>query len=349
LRATDFLGRVGGDEFAIILWHTTGDQAEQAADGILRLFDDYRYQHQGRVLTTTASLGIAVLKGNVSAEDVLAQADSACYRAKTKGRNRWERVHPNGSDLALAREQAVLAPQIKDALREDRFELWLQPIVPLQTDGRPTNLFEVLLRMRNAQNQLLLPASFIPTAERLGYMTPIDHWVLDHALDLLRRHSTWQLSINLSAQSLADPDLLSYLTRLVETHRIAPGRATLEITETSMIVNLTAATSLMRELRQLGFNLALDDFGAGFTSLGYLRELPVDYLKIDRQFIQPLATDAFNQALVKSIGDLAHRLGRWTVAEGVETAQVLEVVRSLGMDFGQGWQLGPPQAMASVN
>jgi diguanylate cyclase (GGDEF)-like protein len=346
LRPTDLLARLGGDEFAVLLANTTLAEAEQTAKKINQFFDGFRFSEKEKYLTTSVSIGLSVLDESISAESALAQADAACNLAKAKGRNRYEVFCHESSEIPRLSEEANLAPLIKDALQKNALELWLQPIVPLNQSEPPR--YEVLLRMRDHGGQMIGPGTFVIVAERLGIMKQIDHWVFRHALSALAKNPNLHFNLNLSAQTMNDPGLTSLLKVLVAEAGVAPSQITFEITETAMIFNLSAACSFLKDIKEFGCGTALDDFGSGFTSLSYLRQLPVDCLKIDGSFVQNLSTDPFNQTLVRAISDIAHLLGMKTVVEFVENELVLKTAREMGVDYGQGWHLGRPRPLKEI-
>jgi EAL domain-containing protein (putative c-di-GMP-specific phosphodiesterase class I) len=203
--------------------------------------------------------------------------------------------------------------------------------------------------MSDLAGQPISPGFFVPVAERLGIMVQLDRWIFRRALHFLHQHPKLSLNFNISAQTLNDPDLISYIVKQIDNANVEPKRITFEITETAMIFNLSNACSFLHEVNKLGCGSALDDFGSGFTSLSYLRELPVNILKIDGSFIQNLDVDPFNQTLVKAISDIAHLLGKKTVVEFVENERILETAESLGIDYGQGWYLGKPKPFRSFD
>jgi diguanylate cyclase (GGDEF)-like protein/PAS domain S-box-containing protein len=346
LRPTDLLARLGGDEFAVLLANTSLSEAELVAKRINQFFDGFRFSENGRYLTTSVSIGLSLLDDSISAETAMAQADAACNLAKAKGRNRYEVFCLESSEIPRLSQEANLAPLIKDALQKNALELWLQPIVPLSQPS--CERYEVLLRMRDQAGNMIGPGVFVIVAERLGIMKQIDHWVFRHALAVMAKHPHLQFNLNLSAQTMNDPDLTSLLKIMIADAGVAPSRLTFEITETAMIFNLSAACTFLKDIKEFGCGTALDDFGSGFTSLSYLRQLPVDFLKIDGSFVQNLSTDRFNQTLVRAISDIAHLLGMQTVVEYVENELILETARGMGVDHGQGWHLGKPRPISDV-
>jgi diguanylate cyclase (GGDEF)-like protein/PAS domain S-box-containing protein len=342
-READSLARLGGDEFAVLLTNTDAVPAEIVGRKLVKLVDDLRFVEQERIYPTSVSIGITVVDGTITAEEVLARADAACFNAKANGRNRYELYRADASEIAQLDRQSSWMVVIKDALKHNRFELWLQPIIPLNPQDQ--RFFEVLLRLRDGK--LILPSAFIPVAERFGSMMAIDRLVINNAISLLSSHPELSLSLNLSAKSLNDLELDEYIKNMLLEHEIEPGRLTFELTETAMIMNLSQARTFISKIKEMGCRFALDDFGSGFTSYSYLRDLPLDFIKIDGSFIQHIAEDPINRALVRSINEVSHILGKQTIAEYVVNAQVLEVVKELGIDYAQGWHIGEPAPPAT--
>jgi diguanylate cyclase (GGDEF)-like protein/PAS domain S-box-containing protein len=343
-REEDALARLGGDEFALLLINSSRMDAERVAAKLVHLIDDFRFVEKSQSLWTSASIGIVLIDGSSTADEVLAHADAACFSAKGKGRNRYEFYRTDNTEIHRMNRESSWMVVIKDALRENRFELWFQPIIPLQS--RERRFWEVLLRLRDERGNIILPGAFIPAAERFGAMMAIDRMVIQRAVGFLQCRSDLCLSINLSATSLNDPDLASLIESLLVEGDVQPDRLTFEITESAIIMNLSRARAFILKIKELGCSFALDDFGSGFTSLSYLRDLPVDYLKIDGSFVQHVDTDLVNRALVKSMNEVVHTLGKKTVAENVVTARVLAVIKELQIDYAQGWYIAEPAPSA---
>jgi diguanylate cyclase (GGDEF)-like protein/PAS domain S-box-containing protein len=340
LRPGDELARLGGDEFTMLLNGADEAAAAQFARILVQLFDGYRFKEGGKTFCCTASIGLARIDGGVTAEDALSQADSACYYVKTHGRNGHEVFRPDNQAIAQLSTEAGWSIRIKDALRDRRMEMWLQPILPLRPDGRA--YFEALVRLRDPDGKIIMPGQFLSAAENFGNMQQIDQFALYESMSLLGAHPKLSLSINLSARTLNNPNLPVIVERLLAASNIAPERVLFEITETAMIQNLAQARQLITAIKQLGCRFALDDFGAGASSMLYLRDLPVDVLKIDGSFIRSVDVDPINRALVKSINEIAHILGKQTVAEYVVSAAVLQVLKTIGVDYVQGWHVCEP-------
>ncbi|MBI5802694.1 MAG: EAL domain-containing protein [Verrucomicrobia bacterium] len=340
LRPGDELARLGGDEFTILLNGADEAAATKFARLLVQIFDESRFKEGGKSFCCTASIGLSRIDGVVTAEDALSHADSACYYVKTHGRNGHEVFRPDNQAIAQLSTEAGWSIRIKDALRDHRMEMWLQPILPLRADGRA--YFEALVRLRDPDGKIIMPGQFLSAAENFGNMQQIDQFALYESMSLLAAHPALALSINLSARTLNNAHLPVIVERLLSASNIAPDRVLFEITETAMIQNLVHARQLITAIKQLGCRFALDDFGAGASSMLYLRDLPVDVLKIDGSFIRSVDVDLVNRALVKSINEIAHILGKQTVAEYVVNGAVLQVLKAIGVDYVQGWHVCEP-------
>ncbi|HQC72771.1 MAG TPA: EAL domain-containing protein, partial [Candidatus Competibacteraceae bacterium] len=347
VRKSDLLARFGGDEFALAIPESSVEQAIVTAERVQEAVRAIVLHSHGRRHQVSASIGIALfpLHGE-QPQQVLANADLAMYQAKAKGRGVWHLF----SDDEQAREQAasrVLWKQkIADALAENRFELHGQPILHIPTQ-RVTRM-EVLLRMRETDGTLVYPDRFIPIAEHTGQIRAIDHWVLARAIALMHEQPELCLSVNLSAGALEDPSLLPDIEAQLRDQNIVAARVTFEITETVAINNLQDAIRLMHSIRQLGCRFALDDFGSGFASYAYLRQLPIDDVKIDGTFIRELAANREDQIFVKSITDIAHGMGKRVVAEFVENEEILRILGEIGVDYAQGYHIGRPAPLPAA-
>jgi EAL domain-containing protein (putative c-di-GMP-specific phosphodiesterase class I) len=289
-----------------------------------------------------------------SVTELLIGADQACYLAKEQGRNR---IHVyQESDLMLARRQGEMrwVARLNEAFELQHFRLYAMPIVHLHAQAESHD--EVLIRILNAKGDLILPGAFIPAAERYDLMASIDRWVIKAVCQHIQsvraslapleefeeshRRRPALFSVNLSGVSLGDPGLHDYVTEQFVLHEVAPEQICFEITETALIANLPEAQLFMQRMKALGCRFSLDDFGSGFSSFGYLKALPVDYLKIDGIFVRDIASNAINRAMVKAINEVGHVMGIQTVAEYVEDAATLDVVRELGVDYAQGYAVG---------
>jgi diguanylate cyclase (GGDEF)-like protein/PAS domain S-box-containing protein len=340
LREEDILARIGGDEFALLLEEATPEEAQGVAERLVELIGAFRYSEEGVTFTIGSSVGMAYIETNMEAEELLSRADRACYVSKARGGNRIEVYQPGQDELQLMAEEASWTTRIKDALREQGFCLWFQPVVQVATQH--VDHYEVLLRMLGSQGELILPGAFIPSAERFGFMSQIDYWVVQAAVQRLAAHPKLHLAVNLSGKSLSDPALKDFISLNLRQQSVEPNRLSFEITETAAVVNFEHARVFIQDLKNLGCKFALDDFGVGFSSFTYLRELPADHIKIDGSFVRNLDQDPINQALVRSIHEMARALDKKTIAEFVENEAILHILQEIGVDYAQGYYLGRP-------
>ncbi|MCW3003545.1 MAG: hypothetical protein JWQ20_2843 [Conexibacter sp.] len=351
LRETDVIARLGGDEFGIILPEASEDEASAVAAKLLRAVErDGIVADESRHARVTASAGLALFDASdgSSAEELLVEADIAMYDAKEAGRNRSALHERDGATLGRRVPRLSWLERIRRALAENRFELLAQPIVALDPpDGSdPIPAFELLLRMRGDDDELIAAAAFLPIAERFDLIQAIDRWVVAHAVALLRREHEADrqvtLSVNLSGRTMGDADFAGWLEELLTHLPIPHERLIVEITETAAIVNLEHARALADTLRRLGCLLALDDFGAGFASFAYLKHLRFDMLKIDGEFVRGVRDNQTDRLVIEAVVAIARGLGTPSLAEYVTDADTLEAVRELGVDYAQGFHLGKP-------
>lgn len=346
VRRSDLLARLGGDEFTVLLYDVAPAQVLPVAESFRAALADYVFRNAGQRVDIGCSVGVAVITAETeSAEIALTRADVACHIAKRGGRNR---VHVydvvDESDVATMSLDMGWSRRIKDAIAEDRFVLAYQPIVDVGT--RVVASYEVLLRLRDENGRLVAPSGFLPSAERFGLAVEIDKWVVAHAIESLavqrRRCPGLRYSINLSGQALSEPGMGKMIHDCVKKSGVDPAALMFEITETMAIADMSRAESLLSELKSLGCQIALDDFGAGLSSFAYLKELQVDVVKIDGRFVKSLARNPLDQAMVKAMNDIAHALGKQTVAEWVEDEETYLLLREYGVDFVQGYYFGRP-------
>ncbi len=355
IRSSDTIARLGGDEFGILLQDCTVDGAENIADSLRQAIRDYRFEWQDRAMNIGVSIGIVEMDGSSeSITSAMSAADVACYAAKDSGRNR---VHTYQQGAAPERHREMQwVSRLTRACEENRLELYYQPIVPIGANRDPRGHYELLLRMRGEQGELIQPAEFIPAAERFNIMPMIDRWVVSQALGALAHYRTdgdhrngYTLSINLSGTSLNDDRFLEFLVNELQTYDLSPGSICFEITETAAISNLANVIHFMKEFRLRGCQFSLDDFGSGLSSFMYLKNLPVDYLKIDGQFIQNVTTDRVDRSMVEAITQIGHAMGIKTIAERVETAEVLDCLAEIGVEYAQGIYIAAPLSVDSLS
>jgi len=346
VRPDDLLARLGGDEFALLLKDCSVDHAEHVCQKVIDAIHERRFPWEGRVYDVGASIGIAAIDADAPpVGELMSRADVACYAAKAAGRNRVSVYRRDESDARRHHRELEVAAGIHSALDGNRFRLYAQEIRPLR-DNEHGRHVEILVRMVDEQGTLIMPGAFIPAAERYDLMGHIDRWVIRNVLHRygprLAAVPGLSVSINLSANSLGEPFLLPFLHDALEGSVLPPHRIRLEITETALINNMAAASRLVAEMRRIGCTVALDDFGAGLSSFSYLKQFPVDYLKIDGSFIRNLADSVVDREIVSSINDIGHRLGVQTVAESVEDEATLDALRAIGVDYAQGYVIGRP-------
>ena len=343
--AQELLGRLGGDEFAVVLQEASTQEAETMGRDLLETLRQRPIVVGNHIIRTTASVGVALFpEHGGSAGDLLASASLAMSDAKAAGGNEVFLYDAATERQALGASRLVWKRRITEALEQDAFELFCQPVFDLRSGA--VHEYELLLRLRDEEGELVLPGRFLGVAEAVGLIHDIDRWVLKRAVSLLageqRRGRNTRFAVNLSGKAFESNDLLPYVERTIASAGIDPSLLILEITETAAIANLDRAQKFVRSLKGLGCRFALDDFGAGFSSFYHLKQLPVDYLKIDGSFIANLPRDLVDQQLVKAMVGVARGLDRKTVAEFVQDPETVALLRELGVDYGQGFYLGRP-------
>jgi diguanylate cyclase len=353
VRHRDTVARLGGDEFAVILEHCSAEQAQRVAQQVCDRLDDYRYVNADRRFRVGASIGLVPLTHHFStAQAAMQAADASCYAAKEAGRNRVHAWFDTDASRLARDGQVQWTTRIEQALDDNLFELFAQRIASL-AEGHHGLHAEVLLRMRGSDGALIPPGLFLPAAERFHLASRIDRWVLRQCVVWLSNIPSLSLieslSVNLSGQSVGDRSFHQWaLQMLNEAGPDICGRLCMEITETAAITQLADARQFIEKLRELGVKTALDDFGAGASSFGYLKSLPVDYLKIDGQFVRDLVTDPLDEAAVRCFIDVAKVVNMKTVAEFVENPEVLQRLRDMGADYAQGFLLHRPAPIAEL-
>ena len=345
-RKTDVVGRFGGDEFTVLLFNVSQEQAMHTAESFRKKLVNYRYRRSGDSLDIGCSIGVALLTPqSQNITEIMSQADLACHLAKRAGRNRVHLFVPTDAESATAMTLDMgWSQRIKEAIEKNRFALACQPIVNTRT--REIESYEVLIRMLDEHNELIMPSGFLPTAERFGLSVDIDKWVIVNAIETLisqrREMPDLRYSINLSGQTLTDPGICDLILQKLVSTGLNADALTFEVTETVAIADMAAAEAFLSRLQQIGCRTALDDFGSGMASFAYLKDLPVDCVKIDGRFVKNLATSQVDQAMVKAMNEIAHALGKQTVAEFVENEQSFRLLAEYGVDYGQGYHLGRP-------
>ncbi|WP_369160549.1 EAL domain-containing protein [Candidatus Thiodiazotropha sp. LNASS1] len=373
LRNTDLLARLGGDEFAVILRNVCKESVNQVADDYREMLDSYMFIYNGKQYKVNGSIGIALIdKESESASEILANADIACHIAKGEGRNRTHLFIPESDSKKAMNLDLGWSSRLHNALVQDHLVLHYQPIIPielippelmLETEGpiyqqllsivpQEQQISELLLRLDDPMWGIVFPGAFLPTAERFNMMDKIDYWVVNAAVkklaSLQQTGYSGMFTINLSGQTITNKQLIEDIESLVVNSAIDPGKVIFEITETSAVSNLVSANELITRLSALGCRFALDDFGSGFSSFSHLKNLPVDFIKIDGLFVRGVATDPSDRAIVHSINDIAHSLGKKTIAEYVEDAAILRFLYESGINYVQGHFLSPPMDVSNI-
>ena len=353
----DLIARLGGDEFGVLLHDATVERALAVAESLCAAIAGYRFVWAERSFEITASVGVcAITRDTVSPADVLSAADAACYVAKDNGRNRVQ-LYFGGTACAGKRQEMEWVTRIRQALEEDRFQLWGQRIITLQPQAEgtvPHPHFEVLLRLIDEQGGVVAPGCFFPAAERYGLMPAIDRWVIQHVLlesGLAPRDvsgAVARYAINLSGASLNDDKFLAFLETALQRTDFAGTDLCFEITETVAISNFGRAREFIDSLRRFGCRFALDDFGSGMSSFGYLKNLSIDYLKIDGSLVRSIVDDRADHAMVTAIHQVGRVLGVRTIAEFVESGAVLRCLQDIGIDYAQGYAIHRPENLAQL-
>ena len=345
VRTRDTIARLGGDEFGLLLERCTLNQANRVAEAVRNAVDDFRFSWAGRNFRLGASIGVIpinISSGTVA--NVMRSADAACYTAKDAGRNRIHVYREDSFEMAQRHQEMQRIVELNNAFDEGRFVLYQQPIHSLKADQDEQNHFcEVLVRMVDEAGFPVLPANFLSTAERYNMATQLDTWVVNGVLDWLATEQGVHCTINLSGMSIANEDFLRFMLDVIDDKGVEANRICLEITETAAIQNLSKASRFIEELRELGCCFALDDFGSGLSSFAYLKNLPVDFLKIDGFFVRDMVEDRINYELVKSINDVGQVMGKRTIAEFVENTATLQALRDIGVDYAQGYDIAKPR------
>jgi diguanylate cyclase (GGDEF)-like protein/PAS domain S-box-containing protein len=349
------LARLGGDEFGVLMENSDVDSAVGIAERLRLAVQELRFVWNGCAFNISVSIGLVHVAEAGLIEETLRVADMACYMAKEKGRNRVQVYHPDDSELVQRVDEMAWVQRIRNGLDEQRFCLFAQEIRALSKDEPDHSHVELLLRLRDEDGKLVQPGSFMPAAERYGLMPLIDRWVVRNAFALiasrLSSSESKQLSscaINLSGATFSDDDFVGYVRRQFEIYRVPPELICFEITETSAIADLPSAKQFIEALKDLGCRFSLDDFGTGMSSFSYLKRLPVDLIKIDGSFVTEMLNSKIDRAMVETIVHIAKVMGKSTVAEFVESNEILEALREIGVDYAQGYAIGKPSPFETM-
>ncbi len=350
IRDSDTLARLGGDEFGILLEDCSRENAITVAENVIRTINEFRFHWDDKVFSIGASIGLVPMTDEM--DDVAAlfsSADSACYAAKDAGRNRVVVYSAGDLDIAQRRTEMTLVSRITEALEAGRFEMDFQRIAALAEDGYDDH-FELLLRMRGTDGEQVMPDQFIPAAERFNLMPSLDRWAMRHAFGelepLIKADPERKIlvSLNVSGTTLGSDKFTEFVHTLFDEFTISPEAICFEITETATIANLARARAFIDSMHELGCKISLDDFGSGLSSFAYLKALPVNFLKIDGAFIKELVTDPTDQAMVEAIVRVGQAMNIRTIAEFVDSQEVLELLKTMGVDYVQGYAVHRPEA-----
>jgi len=352
----DLLARIGGDEFCIIFRDQGLDSVLKRLDKLLLAISNYRFVYDDKLFFVGASIGVIEINAQTqSAETLIKAADNACYKAKHLGRNRYFVYRDGDAQLAIDDSENKVLQALHKALQNDGFELYSQAIMPLTVSSEVSTHYpqhyEILLRLNASESGLISPGLFIPLAERHGLMNKVDLWVVDNTLKTLEANpahldNVGKVAINLSGITLGDEIALQKIVQRMQGTTVPAEKVCFEITETTAVTNLAAAKHFISTLRDIGCSFALDDFGAGMSSFTYLKNLDVDYVKIDGSFVRNIVHDPIDHATVTAINNIAHSMGKQTVAEFVVDNATAQVLQKLNVDFGQGFALDKPKPLA---
>jgi diguanylate cyclase (GGDEF)-like protein/PAS domain S-box-containing protein len=354
IRWRDTVSRLGGDEFGVLLESCSLEEAVRNAESLREAIRNYKFIWEERTFRLGASIGVVPISPeNEDVAALLSAADSACAAAKENGRNRIYSFQENDIDLMRRRREMQWAARINNALEDGRFEIFRQVILPLQNPQEHGLHYELLLRMRDEAGKIVTPDQFIAAAERYGLTPNIDRWMIEHALRWLvseadEREKLELCSINLSGQSLGDDKFLPFVIDHFHRSGINASKICFEITETAAIASFSQANRFIHALKELGCRFALDDFGTGLSSFGYLKHFPVDFLKIDGSFVKEILHDPIDREMVRSINEIGHLTGKQTIAEFAENMEIVEMLRSLGVDYAQGYAIATPQRVMKL-
>ena len=356
VRKRDTLARLGGDEFAVLLEHCPFYKAQELAENLLNTIKTFRFEWQDKHFTLGASIGLVpISRDSGTLSDILSSADTACYAAKDAGRNRVHVYNVEDSELSMRRSEMHWVTEISNALEQNRFLLALQPIVNLQlangvTEGKH---YEILLRMQDKGGQLIMPGTFLPSAEKYNLSGKLDQWVVDQVFNWLLNDPAEMAalhlcSINLSGHSISNAHFMNYLVNKLIAEPDLARKICFEITETAAIINLGHAIKFMSTMKDLGCSFSLDDFGTGLSSFSYLKNLPVDFLKIDGSFIRNIVQDPIDQSMVHSINQIGQVMGKATIAEFVENDAIRAILAKIGVNYAQGYGIGRPILLRDI-
>ncbi len=353
VRPHDTVARLGGDEFAIIATADSFAEIEELANELCKETASFIFEYENRQFSISISVGVIQLDGEESElQTIMNNVDSACYIAKQSGRNRVHIAQKNDAEILSYRSSLENVQRIRRAITNENFELFYQPVFDIRGDTLTMEHCEVLLRIKDENGALFSPEEFIPLAEKYNLMSGIDRWVVTRVIEWIEEHQNNihmpRLLVNLSALSYTDELFLSFLIKSLENANIDYNKLAFEITETAAVDNTDVASKFISRIKRFGCRFALDDFGSGFSNFAYLKKLPIDYLKIDGTLVRNMCHDHIDQEMVKAINQIAHIVGAQTIAEFVENDDIRQLLRKMGVDYGQGFGLQKPTMLSNL-
>jgi len=354
IRQRDTLGRLGGDEFGLLLENCPLGKAVELARKLQQTIDAFQYRHEERSFSLGASIGVVPIDEHTAGiGSAMSAADAACYIAKESGRNRVQIAYLGDRLIQQHQGEMLWASRLEKALEEDRFALYFQPVVPCAGGNNRNRHIEILLRLIDEDGTLIRPGIFYQAAEKYNLAAQIDRWVITRVMDWQARqlasgtHAPPTITINLSEQTLRSNDMLKFIIRRAEHSGISPQHIIFEISESKVTRHISSTTNFMLTLRGCGFRFSLDKFGSGLSTFTYLKKLPIDYLKIDGTLVRDILADPVDYAMVRSLNELAQLLGKETVAEYVESLDIADELRSIGINYAQGCAYATPAPLSN--
>ena len=353
IRQRDTLGRLGGDEFGLLLENCPLAKAVELAARIQKTLDGFQYTRGEKTFSPGVSIGVVLIDENTSGiASVMSAADAACYIAKESGRNRVQIAHLGDRRMQQRQGEMQWASRLRQALADDRFTLYYQPVVPCAGGSSRERHIEILLRMIDEDGTLIRPGTFLPAAEKYNMAIHLDRWVISRVMEWQARHIEAAhppptITINLSAQTLRSPEMLKFIIDRTESSGVAPEQVIFEVTEAKVIASLPSTTNFMLTLRGCGFRFSLDKFGSGLSTFTYLKKLPIDFLKIDGTFVRDILADPVDYAMVRSFNELGQLLGKETIAEFVESLDIADELRKIGINYAQGHAYATPAPLGN--
>ena len=349
----DTFARMGGDEFALIMTDCSGDEARKVADTLLQAIQNFHFEWAGKVFDISLSMALVPISAEKSVSEILGTADVSLSAAKDGGRGRIHEYRPHDSTVIRRHDEMHWVLQLEDALRSDRFQLNFQPIEPLQDESEEGLHYEVLLRVLDDAGEVMSPQELLNAAEQFDMATRVDSWVVNALFDWLKKHPDHVkklnlCSINLSGASISDINFLTFLKAKLQDPDIPVTKLSFEVTENAAIKNISKARDFINTIKEFGCKFALDDFGSGHSSFAYLKDLPVDILKIDGMFVRGIHLEPVNYAMVKAINDVGQVMSMKTIAEYVENEEICKELKKIGVDYGQGYYFGKSEKLEEV-